>query len=136
MTARRADAADSHLVDSLPSAIDLLTHPPPSEEARPLDKAFLIGGAQLYSHALHTPHPSYKVDRVLLTRLESPGFECDVFVPELADLMSEGCNGWRRASDEEMDEWVGFEVEKGTVVEMDRTGKGEVRYRFEMWCRH
>ena len=123
------DAPDTHPASSLPSAVSLLASP----SSPPLHRAFLIGGAQLYSHALATPHPSYSVDRVLLTRLATD-VPCDTFVPELGAVVGGG-GGWRRAPHAELSEWAGFAVAEGEQVEEDRTGKGEVRYEFEMWVR-
>jgi dihydrofolate reductase len=65
------------------------------------------------------------VNRILLTRVLSPAFEdCDTF---LADFEKTG--EWERASHEELQAWVGFDVPKGLQEE-----KG-VQYEFQMWSR-
>lgn len=51
----------------------------------PVSRTFLIGGSQLYSQALLTldsqTKPTY-IDRLLITRILSPKFKCDVHLPE------------------------------------------------------
>ena len=86
------------------------------------DRAFLIGGAQLYNLALQAKPPL--VDRVLLTRVLSE-FECDTFLHDF----SAQTEVWRLASHGELCEWVGWDVPEGEVEE-----KG-VKYRYEMWVR-
>jgi dihydrofolate reductase len=81
-------------------------------------RAFLIGGAQLYNQALPT-----HCDRVLLTRVLQT-INCDAF---LADFTADAA--WRRASHQELCDWVGWEVPEGDIEE-----KG-IKYRFEMWVR-
>ncbi|KAH8085392.1 dihydrofolate reductase-like domain-containing protein [Filobasidium floriforme] len=65
--------------------------PPP---ARPTHVNYLIGGAQLYTLALQHD----LVDRILFTRVLSPGFEgvCDVFLPDFT-------GGFRRKIGERQD---------------------------------
>jgi dihydrofolate reductase len=100
-------------------------------------RTFLIGGSQLYSLALDPPSPSssssitpdptsptqHLVDRILLTRVLTP-FACDTFLTDFA-----ATGNWRQANHDELQEWVGGEVQPGEVEE-----KG-VKYRFEMWVR-
>lgn len=103
------------LHSSLPSAIASL----PSSTTN--SKSFLIGGSQLYTLAL-TASPRPLVDRILLTRISSPSFpDCDAFLHEFRG------QGWKRSSQKDLSEFVGFEVEEG-----EREEKG-VRYAFEMW---
>jgi dihydrofolate reductase len=73
------------------------------------------------------------VNRVLLTRIVCPDFDdCDVFMP---NFLSEALEidrvsfEWRRASHEELQNWVGFDVATGIQEE-----KG-VQYEFQMWVR-
>ena len=88
-------------------------------------RVFVIGGAQVYGAALGLGEVAR---RVLLTRVRSPGFECDTFFPvELAE--GEGSAGWRRSGQEEMDRWVGEEVPRGVQREAG------TEYEFEMWER-
>ena len=143
----RTGCPDTHLSSSLPSAVSLSTSlssrsPIPTREP----KIFLIGGAQLYTHSLVQPDPSFLVDRILLTRIKSPAFEgCDAFFPEFRSACTisreggvegnevsdeeEGVGEWRRASHKDLEKFVGFEV-----VEGDQTEK-EVVYEFQMWIR-
>lgn len=58
----------------------------------------------------------------MLTRISSPSFpDCDAFLHEFRG------QGWKRSSQKDLSEFVGFEVEEG-----EREEKG-VRYAFEMW---
>lgn len=135
LTSHRGDAPHSHLADSLPSAVKLLraiptttTSPTPPK----LNRTFLIGGAQLYSHALETADPSYSADRILLTRLKTEFADCDAFLPPIPSSRE---GEWKQASHRELCEWVGWEVPEGNQTEKDRTGGGEVVYEFQMWTR-
>ncbi|KAG8776105.1 dihydrofolate reductase [Serendipita sp. 411] len=119
-------------------------------------RRFLIGGAQLYQHALARPISTrYHLDRILLTRIVEPAFDaCDVFLPEFRSssqiaieiINPEGVSNeaegqrqinedeereekWRRASHQELSDWAGFQVPEGVQEE-----KG-VKYVFQMWVR-
>jgi len=92
-----------------------------------IHRRFLIGGAQLYAHALTSTSLQYSLDRILLTRIVEPAFdECDVFLPEFREDASQA---WREAPHEELTEWAGFDVPEGIQEE-----KG-VKYVFQMWVR-
>ena len=98
-----------------------------------LHRTFIIGGATLYAESLLLPcsDPAF-VDRVLLTRILAPAFDdCDVFMPDFAaERKADGIReAWRRASHQELQEWVGFDVPEGVQEE-----KG-VQYEFQMWVR-
>ncbi|TDZ36388.1 Dihydrofolate reductase [Colletotrichum spinosum] len=83
-------------------------------------RVFVIGGAQIYAAALELA----EAKRVLLTRVLGD-FECDAFFPlKLGD--GEG-GRWTRGSKEELDAWVGEEVEGGEIEE------NGTRYEFQMW---
>lgn len=84
---------------------------------------FIIGGASLYTESLALPPsgPAF-VDRLLLTRILSPEFECDTF---MADITQE----WRKTDHQSLVEWVGFEVAEGVQEE------NGVQYEFQMWIR-
>ena len=95
-----------------------------------INRYFIIGGAGLYDETLALPSSSSAyVDRVLLTRVLEPKFDCDTFVPALATLVGEGQRGWRHASHEELSRWAQFDVPAGVQEE-----KG-VQYEFQMWVR-
>lgn len=92
----------------------------------------MIGGATLYTESLaQSSELSAFVDRVLLTRIISPAFECDVFMPDITGESAEESNvsGWKKASHAELVEWVGFEVPGGVQEE------NGVQYEFQMWTR-
>ena len=106
---------------SLPSAIS-------SFDAATTPKAFLIGGAQLYTQGLEPSTPLVK--RILLTRVLSPPFECDTFLTDFqAQKDGSGQSIWRQATHQALCEFIGFEV---TDAEVEEKG---VKYRYEMWER-
>ncbi|KAI0901487.1 dihydrofolate reductase-like domain-containing protein [Annulohypoxylon nitens] len=86
-------------------------------------KAFVIGGAQIYDAALKLP----AAKRVLLTRIQSPDFECDTFFP--LELDEKATNGWVRKSKDELDAWTGETVPEGIQEE------NETKYEFQLWER-
>lgn len=92
-------------------------------------RLFVIGGSSLYQEALalgpqHSNRPSLQADRILITRLYSPEFECDVFFPDVL-----GGAGWRKATHEEHSAWVGFDVPAGIQTE------NGIEFEFQMWIR-
>ncbi|KAI6350693.1 hypothetical protein MCOR25_010466 [Pyricularia grisea] len=103
---------------SLPEALAYLAQLREQHEA--LGKVFVVGGAQIYDAALGLP----ETRRVLFTSVMSD-FECDASV---ALRLDEG-SGWRRASKEEHDAWVGEEVPAGVQEE------NGTQYEFQMWER-
>ncbi|EAU93135.2 dihydrofolate reductase [Coprinopsis cinerea okayama7 len=66
----------------------------------------------------HTPH-SHR------TRIVSPDFDADVFMPEFNADGKE----WTRSTHAELQEWVGFSVPEGIQEE------NGVKYEFQMWTR-
>jgi len=88
-------------------------------------RVFIIGGASLYSEALAMTWQTSNavVDRILLTRILSPKFECDVHMPNF-----EG-GAWKRATHSELEAWLGFQVPEG--VQKENTAE----YEFQMWTR-
>lgn len=86
-------------------------------------KAFVIGGAQIYSEALQRQ----EAKRILLTRILTD-FPCDTFFP--IKLGEDGkADGWERKTKEELDRWVGEVVPEGIQEE------NGTKYVFEMWER-
>lgn len=79
-------------------------------------KTFVIGGAQIYRLALDLP----ATQRILLTRIKSPAFDCDTFFPDILEA------DWQRAPYDELAEYVGVEVPEGAQEE-----KG-VTYEFQL----
>jgi len=110
-----SSSPNSSSYTSLSSALSSL---PPNTS-----RAFLIGGAQLYTLALTSSPPL--VDRVLLTRILSE-FECDTFLNDFASLKEDGRSIWEKRSHSELCDWIGFQVQE------ENEEKG-VRYRYEMW---
>jgi len=105
----------------------------PNSQESHIHKTFIIGGASLYSESLalseHTS--SAIVDRILLTRILSPNFDCDVFMPDFLWEVKGGKEKqrWNRASHGELEGWLGFEVPEGQQEE------NGVKYEFQMWVR-
>lgn len=63
-----------------------------------------------------------------MTRIISPNFNCDVFIPDFLNDVEERAI-WKRASHNELEEWVGFQVPEGIQNE------NETHYEFQMWTR-
>ncbi|CAL1695736.1 unnamed protein product [Somion occarium] len=123
--------APTHLCTSLESALSLLSNPTKFE--KPIHRIFIIGGATLYNETLSLPPsaPSF-VDRILLTRIHSPTFKCDTFMPDFQnqdDMENRQQSRWKKASHAELQEWVGFDVPEGMQEEK------EIQYEFQMWVR-
>lgn len=97
------------------------------EDQQKVGKVFVIGGGQIYGAALELPKDVTK--RILLTRVLSPRFDCDIFFP--LELKEEGGQEeeWVRKSKKELDEFVGEEVAEGVQVE------NGTEYEFQMWER-
>ncbi|KAG6857540.1 hypothetical protein H0H87_000139 [Tephrocybe sp. NHM501043] len=116
--------APSHLHNNLVSALEQLN------SLQQLHRAFVIGGASMYSESLAlTPGSSAVVDRILLTRILTDFDDCDVF---MADFLKEGIDAdlpWTQSSHSELEGWVGFKVPEG---EQEERG---VKYEFQMWTR-
>ncbi|PQE10875.1 dihydrofolate reductase protein [Rutstroemia sp. NJR-2017a BBW] len=109
---------NSHITNSISDALALTAQ---LEESS--GRNFIIGGAQIYKEALGRS----ETKRILLTRILED-FECDTFFP--VHLGEEGtAEGWRRVQGEELNRWVGEEVEEGVREEAG------TRYVFEMWER-
>ena len=86
-----------------------------------VNRAFVIGGAQVYKAALERK----EARRILLTRVLSD-FECDTLFPVQLDESGKS-EEWERKSKEELDRWVGEQVPEGVQEE------NGTRYVFEMW---
>ncbi|KAK4050675.1 hypothetical protein OIV83_003401 [Microbotryomycetes sp. JL201] len=99
-----------------------------------INRAFLIGGAQLYSQVMSKPSSDdYILDRILLTRVKTDFNDCDAFLTCL-DMLNDG-KEWQRSSHKELQDWVGFDVPEGDQVEKDRISGRDVVYEFQMWTR-
>ena len=123
---QRSQEIGAHLCTSMKDALALLSSSPYTST---LHRCFVIGGASLYSDALNYSLPA-SADSILLTRVLSPAFECDVFMPEFHEMRDlKGRLAWERATHEELEKWVGFIVPSGIQEE-----KG-VQYEFQLWTR-
>ncbi|KXN90047.1 Dihydrofolate reductase [Leucoagaricus sp. SymC.cos] len=90
----------------------------------PINRGFIVGGASLYQKTL-IPTPEAEVDRVLVTRITAPEFDCDTFMPDFTTY-----GKWVRASHQALVDWVGFPVAEGAQKQADGT-----EYEFQMWTR-
>ncbi|KAJ6131279.1 Dihydrofolate reductase [Penicillium sp. IBT 18751x] len=87
-----------------------------------LGKIWIIGGAEIYGATLRMKLEGKRPVRIVMTNVVRKGagnessFECDTFFP--LDGMTEK-DGWRRATSEEVSEWVGEEVEEEWKEEGD-----------------
>jgi dihydrofolate reductase len=132
---------------------------PPNNTPTPTN--YLIGGAQLYTFALHRD----LVDRILFTRILSPGFDsCDVFLPDFTGEFRKSLQEDDHVNDDDHEDIKENkeDVEKANSKEKEETSsvwkfkqrphktledfvgfevpEGEVeekgvRYRFELWER-
>lgn len=114
----KSESSSSTTANSLSEALEILSQP-----TNELGKAFIIGGAQIYTAALEKK----ETKRILLTRILSD-FECDTFFPVTLPESGE-TDGWRRRSKEELDAWT-----EETVPEGEQEENG-TKYVFEMWER-
>ncbi|KAI4207263.1 MAG: hypothetical protein LQ346_000631, partial [Caloplaca aetnensis] len=97
--------------------------------SKPLGRAFVIGGAEIYKQALELR----ECERVLWTRL-SGEWKCDTWFPQGVvgdgvEAGGKGKNGWRRRTRREMEEWIGEEGAGGLRRE------GNVEFEVSMWER-
>lgn len=110
---------DVHTVTSLSSALNLLSSGPIADE---LHHAFIIGGSKLYTSALE----NRATDRLLVTQITEPDYECDTFFPKYQEDPE-----WERASFEELREWVGDSLKDQNEEESQK----EAKWRYEMHVR-
>lgn len=94
----------------------------------------------MYNAAIRDEGKAWPVpaNRMLLTRLSDDvdaAYECDVLLEEVRP--ERGAKGWKRASHEELEAFVGFQVPRGWQAEVDRNDKSgrEVKYEYQMWIR-
>lgn len=111
-------ASDPMIARNLDEAISLLQ----SQTAPRIARAYVIGGYAVYKAALERA----EADRVLLTRVEGDGWECDTFFP--IDL--DGDAEWRKATFDELKAWTG---EEGLSEGAER--EEEVEYEYRMYVK-
>jgi len=83
-----------------------------------------MGGASLY-HEILKPSPEAQVDRVLVTRITAPVYDCDTVMPE---FKAEG--KWKQESHQALVEWVESDIPAGVQKQKDGT-----EYEFQLWTR-
>jgi len=105
------------------------TSPVHNPKASDIHRAYIIGGASIFKTAIEDAYGYAYIDRILLTRILSPAFdECDVFIPEFRKQLAEDYELlWERASHEDLEAWVEFEVPRGVQKE------NGVEYEFQLW---
>jgi len=86
---------------------------------RGFGRVFIIGGAEVYREAMTMEN----CDRILFTDVHGEA-ETDVDFP--VDFRK---GGWKQATYEELQEFVGGDVVKGSIIE------GDISYEFQMWQR-
>ncbi|KAH8199647.1 hypothetical protein TruAng_006177 [Truncatella angustata] len=104
-------------VNSLEKAVEYVN----SSASGNIERAYVIGGAQIYSAALQLK----ETKRILLTKVMSD-FECDTFF-SLKLFESQGDSKWVKSSKEELDEYTGETVPEGVQEE------NGTEYEFQMW---
>ncbi|KAJ1026030.1 hypothetical protein NDA18_003690 [Ustilago nuda] len=70
---------DVRVFPSVQEALRHLSAPRPEER---INRIFVIGGAQLYTDLLNLDSSLATVDKLLVTRILAPRYDCDVFFPE------------------------------------------------------
>ncbi|KAJ7932421.1 dihydrofolate reductase [Mycena leptocephala] len=111
-------SGSARLEGSLEAAISQMNADP-----QPMSRGFITGGEGLYAESLALPSssPVGFVDRILLTRILSPGFdECDVFMPDFLGDTNVG-NGWKER--------------RTTLWRHGGAGGERGKYEFQMWVR-
>ncbi|SAM82776.1 related to Dihydrofolate reductase [Ustilago bromivora] len=73
---------ESEDVRVFPSVEEALTHLSAPGEAQRISRIFVIGGAQLYTDLLNLDSSLATVDKLLVTRILTPRYDCDTFFPE------------------------------------------------------
>ncbi|KAF8328122.1 dihydrofolate reductase [Cantharellus anzutake] len=125
----RPNAGSVILAHSLDEALKKIdpnaSNPQPLQQS--LNRIFIIGGATIYNQALS----SSSLTRILLTRITEPDFDdCDVFLPEFRNQTeANGERIWTQSTHQDLVDWVGSDVPKGSQQEKD------VEYEFQMWTR-
>lgn len=114
---RNAAPDTAVLVSSLKEALHL-------KPTVPIHRAFIMGGASLYHETLK-PSPEAQVDRVLVTRITAPVYDCDTVMPE---FKAEG--KWKQESHQTLVEWVESDIPAGVQKQKDGT-----EYEFQLWTR-
>lgn len=111
----------SNIIDGLSELSRLATE----GKALPLGRAFVIGGTSIYQAALALP----QTKRILLTRIQKD-YDCDTF---FTHQVTDGTDGWTRASQQDLRDFVNEEVPEGTVTES--AGDEMVDFEFQLYVR-
>lgn len=120
---------------------------------------FVIGGAQLYKDLLSLDSNVATVDKLLVTRILAPRYDCDAFFPEfrtaqqykgeldLANAIAEAGQieteqppstltrqEWTQASPESLREYLGSACPAVLADSKDMvTNEGETWYQYQLW---
>lgn len=78
---RDPDSKDVKVFASIEQALTHLAAPAPQHDES-LGRIFVIGGAQLYTDLLNLDSSLATVDKLLITRILAPHYECDAYFPE------------------------------------------------------
>ncbi|KAH7883561.1 dihydrofolate reductase-like domain-containing protein [Phlebopus sp. FC_14] len=112
----------THVYQGLQTAVDNVT------SLYNVHRLFITGGSSLYNETLG-PSTPLQADRILLTRIYAPDFDCDTFFPDL--LGNDNGIAWRRASHEELCAWVGENLDVPVGIQVENG----VEFEFQMWLR-
>ena len=104
-----AGANGVEIASSLTDALD-------RAQDRGFGRIFLIGGAEVYREAMGLKN----CERILFTEVRGK-LETDVDFPEFRK------DGWKRASHEKLEAFLGGQVEEGEITE------GPLSYEFQLW---
>lgn len=116
---------DVVVAPSIISGLESLEQRVMDGQARPVGRAFVIGGSSIYKAALDLP----QTKTVLLTRIHK-GYECDTFFP--GDLDAEGPE-WHRGTREVLQAFVGEDVPGEPLTEGE--GNDATSYEFQLYER-
>ncbi|KAJ9479671.1 Dihydrofolate reductase [Pseudozyma hubeiensis] len=148
------ESKDVHLFTSVEQALAHLAAPQAS-----IHRVFVIGGAQLYTDLLNLDSNVATVDKLLVTRMLAPQYECDAFFPEfrtaqqykgeLDDANAIARNGqvemeqaqstltrqeWTHASADSLREYLGSACPAALADSKDMvTNEGETWYQYQLW---
>lgn len=124
-----------------------------------ISRVFVIGGAQIWADLLKMDSSVATLDKLLVTRILAPGYECDVFFPEFrtaaqyrADLenANKTVDGqrdefdqlpdvlrqqkWTQASSDSLRRYLGSSCPAALADSQDMvTSEGETWYQYQLW---
>ena len=124
-----------------------------------IGRIFVLGGAQLYTDMLNLDSDVATVDKLLVTRILSPAYECDAYFPEFRtgsqyrseverakrvvgsredgaeqppNLLKE--QNWTQASADSLRRYLGSACPAALIDSQDMvTNEGETWYEYQLW---